>query len=67
MTIEELKRSDKPTVCFYEIADLIGISAERLMGQAREDQTKLSFPVIVAFDTVRIPRVPLLRFLGCDV
>lgn len=67
MTIEELIKSDKPTVCIYKIANIVGISAKRLTDQAREDQSKLEFPVIVAFDTVRVPRIPFLRFLGIDV
>lgn len=64
MTIEEIKASTDATVCIYEIAKIIGIDANALMAQAREDQSKLSFPVIVAFKTVRVPRVPFLRFIG---
>lgn len=67
MTIEEIKASTDATVCIYEIAKIIGIDAKRLMDQARQDQSKLSFPVIVAFDSVRVPRVPFLRFIGCDI
>lgn len=66
MTIEEMRNSKDSTVPVYEIAKIVGISAERLMGQAKEDQSKLSFPVIVAFDTVRVPRVPFLKFLGLE-
>lgn len=66
MTIEEMRNSKESTVPVYEIAKIVGISAERLMGQAKEDQSKLSFPVIVAFDTVRVPRVPFLKFLGLE-
>lgn len=67
MTIEEIKASTEATICIHEIAKIIGIDATRLRDQARQDQSKLSFPVIVAFDTVRVPRVPFLRFLGCDI
>lgn len=64
MTIEEIKASTDATVCIYEIAKIIGIDANALMAQAREDQQKLSFPVIVAFKSVRVPRIPFLKFLG---
>ncbi len=64
MTIEEIKASTDATVCIYEIAKIIGIDANALMAQAREDQKKLSFPVIVAFKSVRVPRIPFLKFLG---
>ena len=67
MTIEEIKALPDATICIHDIAKIIGIDATRLRDQARQDQSKLSFPVIVAFDTVRVPRVPFLRFLGCEV
>ena len=67
MTIEEIKASTDATICIHDIAKIIGIDAMRLRDQARQDQSKLSFPGIVAFDTVRVPRVPFLRFLGCDI
>lgn len=67
MTLEELIASDKETLPPYKIAKVVGIAAERIIAQAIEDASKLGFPVIVVFDTVRVPRIPLLRFLGCDI
>lgn len=67
MTLDELISCDKETLPPYKIAKVVGIAAERIIAQAIEDASKLGFPVIVVFDTVRVPRIPLLRFLGCDI
>lgn len=63
MTLEQMKKSTETVLPVYQVAEAIGISAERIMEQARKGKSALGFPVIVACDTVRIPRLPLIRFL----
>ncbi len=67
MTIDEIILSAETTLPVYKIAKVVGLASERITAQAIEDASKLGFPVIVVFDTVRVPRVPFLRFLGCEV
>lgn len=64
MTIDEIARCDKTLLTLDEIQTALGISAARLMEQAHKDPAKLGFPVVVACDTVRVPRIPLLKWLG---
>lgn len=63
MTMEQIKASTETVLPVYQIAETLGISAERLMEQARKDPGKLAFPVVVACDTVRVPRIPFIKFL----
>lgn len=63
MTFEQIKKSTETVLPVYQVAEAIGISAERIMAQARKGKNALGFPVIVACDTVRIPRLPLIKFL----
>lgn len=66
MTIDEIMTSEKLMLTLTEVQGVLGISAERLTAQARKDPEKLGFPVVVACDTVRIPRRPLLKWLGIE-
>lgn len=63
MTMEQIKACTDTVLPVYQIAETLGISAERLMEQARKDPGKLAFPVVVACDTVRVPRIPFIKFL----
>ena len=63
MTLEQMKKSTETVLPVYQVAEAIGISAERIMEQARKDPGKLAFPVVVACDTVRVPRIPFIKFL----
>ena len=66
MTIDEIVQSDKLMLTADDLQGVIGISATRIYEQARKDPEKLGFPVVVACDTVRIPRRPLLKWLGIE-
>lgn len=63
MTAEELRESGKETATVSEIGEILGMSAHALRLQAREDASKLGFPVIVYGCQVRVPVRAFLRFL----
>ena len=63
MTFEEILRSDKVLLTAAEVGQALGISPQRIADQAREDPLRLGFPVIVAGNTVRIPRKPFIDWL----
>ena len=63
MTFDQIKQSTDTVLPVYQVAEALGISAERIMAQARKSKNALGFPVIVACDTVRIPRIPFIKFL----
>ena len=63
MTAEELRASGKETATVSEIGEILGMSAHSIRLQAREDASKLGFPVIVYGCQVRVPVRALLKFL----
>ena len=63
MTAEELRASGKETATVSEIGEILGISPLSIRLQAREDASKLGFPVIVYGCQVRVPVRAFLRFL----
>lgn len=64
MTIEEIKASDKAVLPAYKIAKLVNKDATKIIAQAHSDPSSLGFPVIIVGNSVRIPRIPFLKFLG---
>lgn len=63
MTAEELRASGKETATVSEIGEILGMSPQAIRLQAREDASKLGFPVIVYGCSVRVPVRAFLRFL----
>lgn len=66
MTLEEIRKSDKLLLTASDVAQLLGFNAQSIRLQAREDPSKLGFPVIVIQNRLAIPREPFLRFVGGD-
>jgi hypothetical protein len=64
MTIDEILRSDKPTLTAAEIAPVLKTSDNSIRVCARQRPDLLGFPVIIMGSRVRIPRIPFLEFLG---
>ena len=48
MTFDQIKQSTDTVLPVYQVAEALGISAERIMAQARKSKIALGFPVIVA-------------------
>ena len=63
MTVKELELSDKAFVFARDVADIIGCAAENIRSQAKDDPSKLGFPVVVIGSRVKIPRVPFLKYI----
>ena len=64
MTIEELMKSDKLVLTPEEAAAVLGSTAQTIR-MAAHDGT-LGIPVAIMGSRVKIPRIPLLRFLGLE-
>ena len=64
MTIDEARAMDCLMLTPAQAASLIGCDPQGLRMTAREDPQSLGFPVVVIGNRVKIPRVPLIRFLG---
>lgn len=63
MTLAEVKSIDRTYLTMNDIGTLIGIRPDMLLFQARQDPSKLGFPVCVAGNTVRIPKGAFLDWL----
>ncbi len=63
MTFEDLKTSDKLLLTVEEVASVTHIAAMNLRDQARKNPAYLGFPVIVSNDTVRVPRIPFIKYM----
>lgn len=66
MTLEEIRASDKLLLTPNDVAEVLSFDPQVIRIQAKEDPSKLGFPVIVAGSRTKIPRIPFLRFLCGD-
>lgn len=65
MPIEELLESDKVLLTPEDASIVLGSSPQTIR-MAAHDGT-LGFPVVIMGSRVKIPRIPMLRFLGLEV
>lgn len=63
LTWEEIKSSEKDTLCCAEVSKVIGCDPNTLRWQAQEDPLSLGFPVILLKNSVRIPRLAFINFM----
>lgn len=63
MTLEELKRSDKPFLTPTDIAPILGCKPYSINVQAKQDITKLGFPAAMIGTRVKIPRIAFLNWM----
>lgn len=61
---EALRASDKLMLTPAEVAPVLGCDPYAINIQAREDPSRLGFPVVVLRSRVKIPRIPFLAWLG---
>ena len=64
MTLDEILTSTQPYLSPADIAPVLHCDPQCIREQARDDPTKIGFPIIVMGHRVRIPRIPFLRYLG---
>ena len=50
-----------------QVAEVIGANPDTVRWQARNDPSKLGFPVIVVGNRVKIPKRPFLRHMGISI
>ena len=69
MTLNELRESDKALLTPKEVASALGLAEQGLRVQAHENPAALGVPVVITGRkgrSVRIPRLPLMRYLGIE-
>ena len=64
MTLEEIRASDKTFLTPADVAGVLAADAQSIRLQARGFPEALGFPVICVGNRTKIPRKPILRFLG---
>lgn len=63
MTLQEMQASEKDCLIARDIAEVIGISAEKIRDQAMKNPAMLGFPIIVVGSGIRIPRKAFLYWM----
>lgn len=64
MTLDDIRNSRKEFLTPAEAAPVLGVAPQSIRVAARLNPALLGFPVMVVGSRTKIPRVPLLRFLG---
>lgn len=63
MTLEEIRRSDKPFLLASDVAPILGCNPHFIRRAAHEAPELLGFPVSVMGTRTLIPRKPFLAFI----
>lgn len=66
MTIEQMMESRQLLLNAADIAEVLGVDAQDLRVQARDNPAALGFPVTRIGKRTLIPRIPFLRHLGME-
>ena len=67
-TLPELTRkTDREYFTADEICGVLAINPQTIRDTARQRPELLGFPVILTGSRVRIPRIPVLRFMGVNI
>lgn len=67
MTLAEMKQSDKVFLTPTEACEVLGSNPQTIRVTARQRPDLLGFPFTFSGNRMKIPRLPLLRFLGEEV
>lgn len=67
MTIEELKNSQRILVDAIDVAEILGVNAQSIRGQAQLDPRFLGFRGIVIGTRTLIPRKPFIEYITGEV
>lgn len=62
--LKALMEIDRDYLLPAEVAPVMHWDTHALRLQAREDPSKLGFPVLVYGSRVKIPKIPFLQFMG---
>jgi len=66
MTLDEMKQSKEVFILADDIAEILGSDPQTIRSTAKEDQSKLGFPVVIVGNRVKIPRKPFLKWM-CEI
>ena len=61
--LKEIEMSDEVFILAEDVGKAIGIAPQRLREQAKDEPSKLGFNVIVVGTSIKIPRIPFLKFV----
>ena len=64
MTLAEIRQSDAALLSASDVAEVLESDPQDIRQQAKEDPSKLGFPVVVIGSRVKIPRRAFLAFFG---
>lgn len=69
LTISDLQALSSRKAFFSpaQVSGVLGCNPYSINVQAKNDPSRLGFPVVIVGSRVRIPAVPFLRFMGVDV
>ena len=63
MTLDQMMLTDKPMLTPEEISDVVGCMPYTINLQAKEDASRLGFPVCMIGTRVRIPRMAFIHWM----
>ncbi len=64
MTLAEIRQSDAALLTASDVSEVLESDPQDIRQQAKEDPSKLGFPVVVIGSRVKIPRRAFLAFFG---
>lgn len=63
LTLDQIAEMDSEVLTPAQVASVLHLDQDTIRGQARDCPWRLGFPVIVAGNRVKVPRLPFLRFM----
>ncbi len=67
MTLQELENKKSDFLSAEEVAEYMGVGAQKVRDQAHYDAEKLGFPVIVLNTRILIPRLAFVHYMKYGV
>lgn len=63
LTLDQIEQMTADVLTPAQVASVLHLDQDTIRGQARVCPELLGFPVVVAGNRVKIPRIPFLRFM----
>ena len=63
LTLDQIEAMTADVLTPAQVASVLHLDQDTIRGQAREAPWLLGFPVVLAGNRVKIPRLPFLRFM----
>ena len=64
MKLSQIEDTEALMLTPADVAEVLGVDAQSIRVQARQDPSLLGFPVSVVGNRTLIPRIPFLKFIG---